>query len=85
MRETQGESRVGNHLVSKDNHDRATLDDTEMDADMKEQILVCTLPEKPSGSHSTALLLLGMGRRLNRGSQLPVLHAGRSFGSFVLC
>ncbi|CAE7562123.1 unnamed protein product [Symbiodinium natans] len=32
-------------LGTKDNHDRATLDDTEMDADMKEQILVCSIAE----------------------------------------
>ena len=28
----------------QDNHDRATLDSTEIDADMKEQILACALP-----------------------------------------
>mmetsp|Transcript_36694 Transcript_36694/g.84663 ORF Transcript_36694/g.84663 Transcript_36694/m.84663 type:complete len:324 (-) Transcript_36694:21-992(-) len=32
-------------LGTKDNHDRATLDDTSIDADMKEQILVCSIAE----------------------------------------
>ncbi|CAE7310654.1 unnamed protein product [Symbiodinium sp. CCMP2592] len=32
-------------LGTKDSHDRATLDDAEVDAEMKEQILVCSIAE----------------------------------------